>query len=120
MANYTGMPYATENLGFFYNTDLVETPPATWAEVMEVGGQLQADGAVTYAMGLTGTTYDMFPLQTAFGGYVFSRDADGNYDPSDVGIDSEGMIAAGDFVQQAVVDGLISDNVDWGHQPRSV
>ncbi|MEM7332585.1 MAG: extracellular solute-binding protein, partial [Chloroflexota bacterium] len=108
-----GMPYAAENLAFFYNTDLVDSAPTTWEEVMEVGGQLQADGAVTYAMGLTGTTYDMFPLQTAFGGYVFSRDADGNYDPGDVGIDSPGMIAAGDFIQQAVADGLISDNIDW-------
>ena len=108
-----GMPYATENLGFFYNTDLVAEAPTTWAEVMEVGGALQADGKVTYAMGLTGTTYDAFPIQTAFGGYVFGIDANGNYDPSDVGIDSEGMIAAGDFLQQAVVDGLISDSTDW-------
>lgn len=108
-----GMPYATENMGFFYNTELVDTPPTTWEEVLEIGGQLQADGEVTYAMSLTGTTYDAFPLQTAFGGYVFGQDENGNYDPSDVGIDSEGMIAAGDFLQQAVADGLISDNVDW-------
>jgi maltose-binding protein MalE len=108
-----GMPYATENMAFFYNTDLVDEAPTTWEEVMEVGGQLQSDGSVTYAMGLTGTTYDAFPLQTAFGGYVFGLDADGNYDPSDVGIDSPGMIAAGDFLQQAVADGLISDSTDW-------
>jgi len=108
-----GMPYATENMAFFYNTDLVAEPPATWQEVMDVGGQLQADGSVTYAMGLTGTTFDAFPLQTAFGGYVFGLDDAGNYDPSDVGIDSPGMIAAGDFLQQAVADGLISDSTDW-------
>jgi maltose-binding protein MalE len=108
-----GMPYATENLGFFYNTDLVADPPTTWEEVMTIGGQLQADGAVTYAMGLGGTTYDAFPLETAFGGYVFGIDANGNYDPTDVGIDSPGMIAAGDFLQQAVIDGLISDSTDW-------
>ncbi|NLE92373.1 MAG: extracellular solute-binding protein, partial [Chloroflexi bacterium] len=28
------MPYATENLAFFYNTDLVATPPTTWDEVV--------------------------------------------------------------------------------------
>ncbi len=108
-----GMPYATENMAFFYNTDLVTEAPTTWEDVMAVGGELQADGSVTYAMGLTGTTYDAFPLQTAFGGYVFGLDGDGNYDPSDVGIDSEGMIASGDFLQQAVIDGLISDSADW-------
>lgn len=108
-----GMPYASENLAFFYNTELVSEVPATWEEVLAVGGDLQSSGDVTYAMGLTGTTYDMFPLQTAFGGYVFGRDAEGNYNPNDVGIDSEGMIAAGDFVQQAIDAGLLSDSTDW-------
>ena len=108
-----GMPYATENLAFFYNTELVPEPPTSWEEVIAIGSALQADGTVTYAMGLTGTTYDAFPLQTAFGGYVFGIDENGNYDPSDVGIDSAGMIAAGDFLQQAVADGLISDSTDW-------
>ena len=32
-----GMPYATENLGFFYNTDLVPEPPTTWDEVFDHG-----------------------------------------------------------------------------------
>ena len=32
-----GMPYATENMGFFYNTDLVPEPPTTWDEVLEMG-----------------------------------------------------------------------------------
>jgi maltose-binding protein MalE len=28
------MPYATENMAFFYNTDLVPTAPTTWDEVL--------------------------------------------------------------------------------------
>ncbi|MEN8173112.1 MAG: extracellular solute-binding protein, partial [Chloroflexota bacterium] len=28
-----GMPFATENLGFFYNTDMVSEAPATWDDV---------------------------------------------------------------------------------------
>ena len=28
-----GMPHAMENIAFFYNTDLVKTPPTTWDEV---------------------------------------------------------------------------------------
>lgn len=108
-----GMPYATENLAFFYNTDLVETPPATWAEVVEMGTALQDSGDVTFGFGLTGTTYDAFPLQTALGGYVFGRDAEGNYDPTDVGIDSDGMIAAGDWIAEQIAAGFMSDNTDW-------
>ncbi len=107
-----GLPYATENLAFFYNADLVETPPATWDEAMQIGQELVDAGEATYALALTGTTYDAFPLDTAFGGYVFGNDGSG-YDASDVGIDSDGMIAAGDFVQQNIEAGLISDSTDW-------
>ncbi len=108
-----GMPYATENLGFFYNTDLVPEPPTTWDEVLTIGKALQADGSVTFGMGLSGTTYDAYPLMTAYGGYIFGKDDAGNYNPEDLGVDSPGMIAAGQWLQDAVADGFISDSTDW-------
>jgi maltose/maltodextrin transport system substrate-binding protein/arabinogalactan oligomer/maltooligosaccharide transport system substrate-binding protein len=108
-----GMPYATENLGFFYNTDLVSEPPATWDEVLEIGGQLQDEGKATYALALSGTTYDAYPIFTAFGGYIFGRDDAGNWNPEDLGIDSPGMIAAAQWMQDAVNAGLMSDSTDW-------
>lgn len=108
-----GMPYASENLAFFYNTELVPVPPTTWDEVVAMGTALQESGDVTFGLALTGTTYDAFPLQTAFGGYVFGRDANGNYNPNDIGIDSEGMIAAGDWISENIASGFLSDNTDW-------
>ncbi len=107
------MPYATENLGFFYNTDMIETPPTTWEEAIEMGQALIDSGDATYGMALSGTTYDAFPIMTATGGYVFGQDEAGNYDPTDVGIDSEGMIAAGDWISEQVASGWLSDNTDW-------
>jgi maltose/maltodextrin transport system substrate-binding protein/arabinogalactan oligomer/maltooligosaccharide transport system substrate-binding protein len=107
-----GMPYAVENLAFFYNTDMVDAAPTTWDEVISVGSALVDSGDATYALALTGTTYDAYPLQTAFGGYVFGVN-DNGYDPSDVGIDSAGMIAAGDFIQENVTAGYISSSTDW-------
>jgi len=107
-----GMPYAVENLAFFYNPEMIETPPTTWDELIEMGGALVDSGDATYAIALTGTTYDAFPLMTAFGGYVFGVNEAG-YDPSDVGIDSDGMIAAGSFIQENVEAGYISSSTDW-------
>lgn len=107
-----GLPYAIENLAFFYNTDMVESAPATWDELIEVGSALVDSGDATYALALTGTTYDAYPLQTAFGGYVFGNDGSG-YNPEDVGIDGDGMVAAGQFIQRNVEAGLISDSTDW-------
>jgi maltose-binding protein MalE len=108
-----GMPYATENLGFFYNTDLVPEPPTTWDEVLEIGRALIEDGSVTFGMGVSGTTYDLYPLMTAHGGYIFGRDDAGNWNPEDLGVDSDGMIAAGIWLQAAVGEGFISDSADW-------
>jgi arabinogalactan oligomer / maltooligosaccharide transport system substrate-binding protein len=108
-----GMPYATENLGFFRNSDLVPDEPATWEEVYEIAVALTEDGSVSEGFILSGTTYDAFPIQTAFGGYIFGRDAEGNYDPSDVGVDSDGMIEAISFIDRLVEEGLMPQSTDW-------
>ncbi|MBN2303324.1 MAG: maltose ABC transporter substrate-binding protein [Anaerolineae bacterium] len=110
-----GVPYAVENIGLFYNTDLIETPPATWAEVREMSQALMDSGEAEYGfIRQEGDPYHFFPIQTAFGGYVFGLDADGNYMADDVGIDSEGSIAALAFIQGMVKDGLIPAGLDGG------
>jgi arabinogalactan oligomer/maltooligosaccharide transport system substrate-binding protein len=109
-----GLPYATENLGFFYNTELVPEPPTTWDEVLEIGRQLQAEGKVQYATAVAGgPLYNALPMQTAFGGYIFGQDANGTWNPSDVGIDSEGEIAAVEWMRQAVEEGLMPETFDY-------
>ncbi len=108
-----GMPYAVENLGFFYNMDMVPEPPTTWDEMVAIGTALQESGDATFGFALSGTTYDAFPIMTSFGGYVFGRDDIGNYNAQDVGIDGEGMIAAGDWIAENVASGFLSDNTDW-------
>ncbi|WP_420640644.1 extracellular solute-binding protein [Candidatus Leptofilum sp.] len=107
-----GVPYNVENTALFYNTDMIDTPPQTWDELIEMGAALVDSGEATYATALAGTTYDAFPLQTAFGGYVFGLNDDGTYNPNDLGIDSEGMIAAGNFIQDNVEAGYISNSTD--------
>ncbi len=108
-----GMPYATENLAFFYNKKLVPTPPTTWEEVFKVGKELQDAKKVTYCMGVSGTTYDLYPFFTSFGGYVFGKDAKGNYNPQDVGLDNTGMISATKMLDAEVKNGCLSQSTDW-------
>lgn len=109
------MPYATENLAFFYNTDLVETAPTTWDEVVEMGEALKAEDKVDYIMAVTGTTYDLYPLYTAFGGYIFGKDANGNWNDQDLGVDSEGMIAAAQWLKDQLDKGNIPADWDWAN-----
>jgi maltose-binding protein MalE len=109
------VPYATENLGFFYNTDLVKTPPTTWEEVVSMGQALKAEGKVDYIMGITGTTYDVYPLFTSFGGYIFGKDDKGNWNPQDLGVDSPGMIEGVKWLADHVKSGDLPADWDGGN-----
>jgi arabinogalactan oligomer/maltooligosaccharide transport system substrate-binding protein len=112
--NLYGLPYASENLGFFYNTDLVPEPPTTWDEVLEIGRTLKADGQVEYAIAVaTGPLYNALPIQTAFGGYIFGVDENGAWNPDDVGLDSEGEIDAVAWMTAATEEGLMPDTFDY-------
>ncbi|MFA5612257.1 MAG: extracellular solute-binding protein, partial [Anaerolineaceae bacterium] len=107
-----GMPYATENLGFFYNKDVVETVPTTWQGVYDLSRTLIDEDKVQYGMVLAGTSYDAYPWMTSQGGYIFGLDENGDYDPNDVGVGSEGMIKFGEMALQWKEDGILSDNLD--------
>ncbi len=110
------MPYATENIGFFYNTDLVPTPPTTWDEVLTIGRALKAEGKVDYVMAVVGdATYDMYPIYSSLGGYIFGKDANGNWNAQDLGIDSPGMVAGVQWVADGVAAGDFPADWDWAN-----
>lgn len=109
------MPYATENLAFFYNTDLVPTAPTTWDEVLEIGRALKTEGKVEYVMAVTGTTYDVYPLFTSFGGYIFGKNDNGDWNPEDLGVDSAGMIQGVQWLADGVASGDLPADWDWAN-----
>ncbi|HEX2623127.1 MAG TPA: maltose ABC transporter substrate-binding protein, partial [Phototrophicaceae bacterium] len=108
-----GVPFAVENIAFFRNVDLVPDAPKTWAEVAEIGRKLVDEGTVQYAFAIPDMGYNYYPAYTAFGGYIFGRDESGSYNPADLGMDSEGMIAGADWANSLIRDGYASDNLDW-------
>ncbi len=115
-----GVPYAIENIGFFYNTDLVETPPTTWQEVLDMSKQIQADGKAQYGyIRQEGDPYHFFPIQTAFGGYIFGLTDTGDYNAEDVGVDNAGSVAALQFIQGMIKDSLIPTGLD-GHAAETL
>lgn len=109
-----GMPYQMDNVAFFRNTELVPEAPETWDEVTQIAAELESSGQVELGyVRQEGDPYHFFPIQTAFGGYVFGRTDNGSYDPTDVGIDSEGSIAAAQWLQSMVENGHMRDGVDY-------
>jgi arabinogalactan oligomer/maltooligosaccharide transport system substrate-binding protein len=108
-----GLPLAVENIGFFRNTDLVPDAPATWADVEAVGADLMEQGLIDQVIEFPDLTYNTYPVYTSFGGYIFGRDADGNFTTDDIGINNEGMTAAMAWIKSLVDSGLVSPNIDW-------
>lgn len=108
-----GLPYAAENVAFLRNTDLVPENPETWDDVRAISEQLIADGASQYGFIMfDNNPYHFFPVQTAFGGYVFGLTDEG-YDANDVGIDNEGSIASAAYLEAYGSDGLMPAGIDY-------
>ena len=103
-----GMPYATENLAFAYNPDLVTKVPTTWDEVKTLAKELQDSGKAKYGFcRMEGDPYHFYPIQTAFGGYIFGKNADGTWNPQDVGFGNKGSVAAAQWLADMVKQGSI-------------
>jgi maltose/maltodextrin transport system substrate-binding protein/arabinogalactan oligomer/maltooligosaccharide transport system substrate-binding protein len=113
-----GVPYALEAIAIFYNTDMIESVPETWAETIELAQQVVADGSaergIAIPVGSGGDPYHHYPLFTGFGGYVFGRDEAGNYNPEDVGLDTEGGIAAMNELDRLVKADVLTSATDYG------
>ena len=111
-----GMPQNTENLAFYYNTDLVKTPPVSFEEVMTLSKEIKDAGNKYGFLIQTSDPYHFYPIQTAFGGYVFGQNPDGSYNAKDIGLNSEGSVAAMEWLNNMYEQKLLDrgSNIDGG------
>ncbi|WP_304605995.1 sugar ABC transporter substrate-binding protein [Actinotalea lenta] len=117
-----GLPYGVESLALFCNKSVVgDTTFATLDDAIAAGQKAVDAGTVESALNLpvgeNGDAYHMEPLFTSAGGYLFGKDADGNYNPNDLGLDSPGGLAAakkigelGEKGQNVLRTSISSDN----------
>lgn len=108
-----GLPLSVENIGFFRNTDLVPEAPATWGEVAQIGTDLVKGGKAESAIALPDLGYNIYPLFTSYGGYIFGRDASGSFTVDDIGFNNAGMAKAYQWIKDLADAGVISTNIDW-------
>jgi arabinogalactan oligomer / maltooligosaccharide transport system substrate-binding protein len=111
-----GLPYAIENIALIRNTDLVPEAPATFEELEETALALVEEGTVDVPLAVQqgpADPYHNYPLFSAAGGYVFGQDEDGSYNADDLGIDSEGGLAAAQKFADWSASGLISKDVTY-------
>jgi arabinogalactan oligomer / maltooligosaccharide transport system substrate-binding protein len=92
------LPYGIEALALYRNTAVAPNAPKSLDEAITTGEAAVKAGKVQSAFNLQqgqdGDAYHMEPVMTSMGGYMFGRNAAGDYDPKDLGIGKAGSLAA--------------------------
>ncbi|MEU5872439.1 maltose ABC transporter substrate-binding protein [Glycomyces sp. NPDC047369] len=110
--NLYGVAYALENLGLIRNTALAPEAPATFEELVTAGQAAGTDEVLTMEVGVDGNAYSAYPLFSSMGGYLFKDDGAGNLDPTDVGVDSPGGVAAFEKFAELGAAGVLKTTFD--------
>lgn len=93
-----GYPISIETYGLFYNKDLVDEAPDTWEELIKLSKEFNDPSKQQYGFMMeVGNFYYNFAFVGAYGGYVFGTN---NSDPNDIGLNGEGALKAGQFMQR--------------------
>lgn len=108
-----GVPLSVENIGFFYNTDMMKEPPKTWEEFADVGRKLVKSGKAEVICSLPDATYNAYPVYQSFGGAIFGKKADGSYDPDKIEIADKGFVTGLEFLTNLVKEKMIPQTIDW-------
>ncbi len=114
-----GTPYAIENIALIRNTELVPDAPATFEEMVQIATDYKAqypDDPTQLGLAVqveaAGNPYHYQPILSAFGGYMLGQNEDGTFNVEDVGLDSEGSLAAADFLAESSPAGTGILNAD--------
>lgn len=99
-----GYPLAIETTGLIYNKALVPKPPATWDEVIALDKQLKPQGKSAILWHYNKSFFS-WPLLAGAGGFIFGRDAQGDFDPRQVGVNNAGALAGAQMMERLIKDG---------------
>ena len=102
-----GYPLAIEAVGLIYNKAMVATPPASFDDVIALDTRLKAEskgskGAILWAYN---QSFFSWALLAGPGGFVFGRDAQGNLNPQQVGVNTAGALKGALMIERLVKDG---------------
>ena len=107
-----GVPYAVENLAIIRNADLVDSTPATFDEMIEMGKEAGVEYPFVIQVGEEGDPYTMYPFQSSFTGPVFEQNDDGSY-TSELAIGGEQGEAFAQWLQEKGSEGVLSTAISY-------
>lgn len=108
-----GVPLGIETNAMFYNKDILPEFPETWEALVEWAKSYNhfGDGIKTkeekFGLLIDYTNpYYTWAINEAYGAYIFGKDKDGNWNPQDIGIDTDGSIEATKLIK-GMIDGKV-------------
>lgn len=107
-----GLPKAVETQILYYNKALIseEDLPETTDEWLEYSKKMLSKDQYGL-LALWDQLYYGQGVMSAYGGYVFGQDSEGNYDAGDIGIANAGSIEAGEYIQQFYESGVFPTGI---------
>lgn len=110
------VPYAVESLALIRNTELAPEAPASMEDLVATGKKLVEDGKaeliMTQEVGKDGNAYSLYPYLSAYGGGIFPVLDEGGFDGSQVILDSEDTVKAGEKISWLAQEKALSTDQD--------
>lgn len=107
-----GLPKAVETTMLYYNKDLIsENELPTSLEGWYEYSKGVADGQKFGFLALFDQIYYANSVLSGYGGYIFAQDENGNYDPSDLGINNAGAVEGAEYIQKFYKEGLFPSGI---------
>jgi maltose/maltodextrin transport system substrate-binding protein len=103
-----GYPIAIEAIGLIVNKALVPVPPASFEDVIAIDKQLKTQGKSAILWDYNNSFFT-WPLLAGPGGSIFGHNAQGELDPSQLGVNNAGALQGA-----LMLDKLVRD----GHMPK--
>ncbi len=107
-----GYPIAMEVAGLIVNPSLLPETPKTIEGIVAISEGLRKKGIDSILWDYK-NPYFTWGLLAGAGAYTFGKDAEGNYDPRDVGVDTPGAIRALEAIDRMIRDGVIPRGVTY-------
>ncbi len=101
-----GYPLSIEAVGLVVNRDLVKTVPTTFDEVIALDKELMKQGKKALLWDYN-KSFFTWPMLAGAGGEVFGRSANGELDPSVVGVNSPGAVAGAAMLSKLIEGGTM-------------
>lgn len=107
-----GYPIAIETTGLIYNKSLVPVPPKTFDEVIQLDRKLQGQGKRAILWHYNKSFFS-WPVLAGAGGQIFGRDARGDFDAGQVGVNNEGALAGAQMIDRLVREGHMPKGANY-------